>query len=63
MFYDSLEIVEIPTRPSTASLIPTSNLRMSTPEDLVPRFQLERLLNQGKATNSSTGLRLSLQNI
>lgn len=63
MFNNSLEIVEIPTRPSTASLTPTSNLRMSTPEDLVPRFKLERLLNQGKAINSSTGLRSSLQNV
>lgn len=36
---------------------------MSTPEDLVPRFKLERLLNQGKATNHSIGLNWRLPNI
>lgn len=52
MFYDSLEILEIPTHASPANLIPTGLLRMSTPEDLVPRFKLERLLNQGKTTKN-----------
>lgn len=50
MFNDSLEIVELPTLPRLALFPPA---RMSTPEDLVPRFKLERLLNQGKTTNLS----------
>lgn len=50
MFWDSLEINAIPTLPLLDSSPPA---RMSTPEDLVPRFKLERLLNQGKAPDLS----------
>lgn len=52
MFWVSLEITAIPTLPLLDSSPPA---RMSAPEDLVPRFKLERLLNQGKAPDLSPG--------